>query len=127
MKKCIACNESKSLDVFYKYKTGYYNPYCKPCNKIRIREYRRNNSHGHYLRKVKDKFKISTEEYESLYEKHNGKCAICLQNNDGRRLSIDHCHETGKIRGLLCRKCNVALGYFRDNTEYLKRAILYLQ
>lgn len=127
MKKCIGCLVEKELQEFYLNKTGYYNPYCKPCNKIRTRDYRRKNTHAHYLRKVKGKFKISKEDYLILHDKHNGNCAICFKNNDGRRLSIDHCHETGKIRGLLCRKCNLALGYFSDNVEYLKKAILYLQ
>lgn len=67
--------------------------------------------------------------YETFVENHNGKCDICGREPDGRwkQLNIDHCHKTGKFRGLLCFRCNRAIGYFDDNPKTLKAAIAYLK
>jgi transposase len=63
--------------------------------------------------------------YDYLYKKQNGRCAICGNGVDGR-LTVDHNHETGAIRGLLCPTCNSAIGLLKDNIEYLHSAIKYL-
>lgn len=70
-----------------------------------------------------------------MFEKQNGVCAICKkpetakkQSGNGiKRLSVDHDHTTGAIRGLLCMYCNTALGKFKDDIEILKSAIVYLE
>lgn len=64
--------------------------------------------------------------YDSLLKSQGGRCAICGGLNDSRRLAIDHCHNTGKIRGLLCRACNTGLGSFRDDPHLMLSAIAYL-
>lgn len=73
---------------------------------------------------------ISLEEYNKLLEKQNGKCAICNLTpevcNKGRYLCVDHNHQTGKVRGLLCNTCNRAIGLLKDNTEVLRRAAEYI-
>lgn len=78
---------------------------------------------------------ITLEEYENILIDQNGLCAIC--NNPEKfiapktgqlqKLTVDHCHTTGKIRGLLCRTCNSALGKLKDNIEILNKAIDYLR
>jgi hypothetical protein len=78
-------------------------------------------------RQLKNLYGIAIEEYNLLFQKQNGKCAICNNTQLDRRLAVDHDHKTGKIRGLLCQKCNTALGRFEDNSELLKRAIQYLE
>lgn len=73
-------------------------------------------------------------EYQELAAKQDNKCAICKQPNTSltndrtqyRKLAIDHCHKTGKFRGIICVHCNSGLGYFRDSPEYLQSAIDYL-
>ena len=66
--------------------------------------------------------------YDALYLKQNGVCAICGQpNQNGKRLFVDHCHITGKIRGLLCSFCNSGIGYLKDSPVLLNRAIDYLK
>jgi len=79
---------------------------------------------------------LTLEEYEAMVEYQDHKCKICgthetdnalSKNGNPKRLSIDHDHETGQIRGLLCNLCNTALGMFDDNVESLQRAILYLE
>jgi len=73
------------------------------------------------------RYKITPEQYGSMLEAQGGVCAICRQEDaTGRRLSVDHSHETGKVRGLLCTNCNVALGHLQDNVALLLRAADYL-
>jgi hypothetical protein len=70
---------------------------------------------------------ITVEEYDARLEAQDGLCAICRQLNASvRRLAVDHNHETGEIRGLLCSHCNRALGLFKDDPALLKAAIDYL-
>lgn len=66
---------------------------------------------------------ITVEEYQELVTKQDRKCALCGKR---RPLHIDHDHATGRIRGLLCRGCNVGLGHLGDSVEGLQRAIAYL-
>ncbi len=77
------------------------------------------------------KYKITSEEYERLLNKQGGACAICRKLNGAgsvksRRLAVDHCHVTEKVRGLLCVSCNVALGHFKHSPSLLHLAIDYL-
>ena len=77
--------------------------------------------------KLKSKYGISQNEYLKLLERQHGVCDICGNLNEhGRPLSIDHSHETGMIRGLLCDRCNRALGAFKDNPTLLQTAADYL-
>jgi len=71
---------------------------------------------------------LTPEDYDALLEKQNGVCAICKQVCvSGRRLAVDHDHITGKVRGLLCCKCNRGLGNFGDDVSRIKQALEYLQ
>jgi hypothetical protein len=67
--------------------------------------------------------KIDPEEFESMLRSQNGFCLICANSE---KLVIDHCHSTGKIRGLLCNRCNVAIGLMDDDINKLQSAIIYL-
>lgn len=77
-------------------------------------------------------FGIGIEEYEALLQEQKNVCAICSQPESSkwrgkvRYLSVDHCHKTGKIRGLLCSGCNTAIGLLKDSTNVIARAYLYL-
>lgn len=74
------------------------------------------------------KFGITVEKYEEMFKKQEGKCLICKRPPSGRfkRLAVDHCHKTGEIRGLLCSRCNRAIGYFYDDPALLQQAVDYL-
>lgn len=82
---------------------------------------------------IKSKFNISGEEYIQMVKQQNNKCAICEEEEKmtfkGRikSLCIDHDHKTGKIRALLCSRCNAGLGCYDDNTNKMKKAIEYLE
>jgi hypothetical protein len=79
--------------------------------------------------KLKKAYGISLEEYNKMFDEQNGCCAICgdHQSSMTRSLSVDHCHKTGTIRGLLCKNCNTSLGQFKDSIELLLKAIEYLR
>lgn len=74
------------------------------------------------------KYGISLKEYDEMFDKQNGRCAICGKHQDEfkKRLFIDHCHKTKKIRGLLCDKCNRGIGFFNDDVETIRKALIYL-
>ena len=76
---------------------------------------------------LKMKFNMTIDDYNALLIKQNNVCAICMQVcQSGRRLCVDHCHVTGKVRGLLCHKCNVGIGLLNDDKNLLSNAIKYL-
>jgi len=84
---------------------------------------------------LKRKFNITINDYNEMLRNQNNRCAICgikqtyLIDRRGRKksnLNVDHNHDTGNVRGLLCQKCNSGLGYFSDSTDNLEKAIKYL-
>lgn len=77
------------------------------------------------LYSLKRKFNLSEEEYTSMLHYQDGVCAIC-GNTSKKALAVDHCHKTGKIRGLLCNRCNRGIGYLRDDPNVLNKASLYI-
>lgn len=74
---------------------------------------------------LKKKYNISPEDYDKMFETQQGKCAIC-DTVSVKALHVDHNHETGKIRALLCSHCNVGLGHFKESLNLLDRAKEYL-
>jgi hypothetical protein len=75
---------------------------------------------------LKVKYGLTEEDYQKLFRKQRGRCCIC-QKRLGSRTAVDHDHETGFVRGLLCLRCNTGLGLFEDNIRLLAAAIVYLQ
>jgi len=83
----------------------------------------------HWDRYLKRNYGITASERQQMLDAQNGECAICgiRESKCKKRHAVDHCHETGKIRGILCTNCNSAIGKLQDNTELLKKAIAYLE
>lgn len=108
-----------NIDNFKKYQKEYYLK-----NKDRKKMIMRKNH-------LKRNFGISIEQYNELLKNQNYSCVICgtkeTQDRRSGYLSVDHCHKSGKIRGLLCGTCNRGLGYFKDNPELLYNAFSYLK
>lgn len=91
--------------------------------------YRRNTERlrgYHRAHSLKHEYGLSLEQYDAILESQGGVCMICSGTTKGR-LMVDHCHETGAVRGLLCSGCNTALGLFGDNEAGLLRAVGYLR
>lgn len=74
---------------------------------------------------LKTHYGLTKSQYEEMSNAQGGKCAICSKTPK-EKLCVDHCHETGVVRALLCRSCNTGLGCFRDNPELLTKATKYL-
>ena len=92
-----------------------------------VRDYQKRKPEVALKSKLK-KYGLSVEQYMKLLEIQDNTCAICDQTCSYKfRLSVDHCHTTGKVRGLLCGNCNTGLGKFKDNDIILTKAINYLR
>jgi len=76
--------------------------------------------------KITSRYGLKLFEYQELLHKQHGVCAICQKGQGDRRLAVDHEHVTGKVRGLLCSRCNRSIGAFEDNQTLLLRAAAYL-
>jgi len=121
-RKCSRCFQVKQKIDFTNYDWKLSSPYCKFCRKKNsTKDYHKNRSH------LKNRFGMTVEQYESMLISQNNCCAICSSPPTNKRLSVDHCHNTGKIRGLLCMSCNQAIGMLKDDIKILKKAISYLK
>lgn len=131
-------------------KTAENNFQCQKCKNAwnRMDRARNPEKYRSWVKKSKDKdrnavrerevirvHRITHEIYYGMVEKQKNLCAICKNpekrmgrnGKDITRLCIDHCHKTGKIRGLLCHACNTAIGKFKDRIDFLEAAIQYLK
>ena len=99
------------------------------------RKYDSNNPIKRRSRRLKRLFGITLEQYQALWDEQKGLCAICggpETATDGRTkklkwLSVDHNHQTGKVRALLCQNCNSVIGHAAEDPAILKQAIAYLE
>lgn len=130
------------IDVKFKTKTikackeNYYNNGGKVLKNNGSRKYNKPLKYG-YKKGTKEwersiwlmrTYGLTLTEYDKLLNKQNNCCAICKinKNNFKKNLCVDHCHITGKVRGLLCTKCNKSIGLFKDNIEIINSAINYV-
>lgn len=119
--RCNKCQQDLPRESFCE---GINKPYrCKTCDKV----YRQINKNKVREYQLQYKFKISLEDYNRKLVEQNGVCAICGKVDKTKQLAVDHCHTTGKVRGLLCSHCNQALGHFRDSINVVKSALEYLK
>ena len=114
-KRCSKCRVSKPVDMFHRHKTqpGGYNTYCKECRSDMASKTHLKRTYG-----------LTTADLEALVEAQGGLCAICETKPAAH---VDHDHVTGKIRGVLCFTCNVALGQLKDDAALFRKAIDYLE
>jgi len=130
-KICTKCKKEKPITEYFNDKQKYdgKRPDCKVCNTLQCTAWNRANKDRHRYYSIKHLYGVTQEiEQQMLYDQDNS-CAICKINFSllSKKFCIDHCHDSGNYRGLLCEKCNQGLGKFNDNIEYLKSAILYLE
>lgn len=104
----------------------------RKCKKRSFEKWRK-TAHGQNMERnynLKKAYNITLEDYDQMLESQNGACKICGKVDPGRisskRLAVDHDHTTGKVRGILCFRCNMGLGCFNDNIEIIKKVINYL-
>ena len=78
----------------------------------------------HILKRL---YGITVEQYDAMFAEQGGVCAICSRPPGKKRLFVDHCHKTGKVRALLCQGCNAGIGHFADDVGRLLAAVEYLR
>lgn len=83
-----------------------------------------NRTEAQRYRRMKHAYGLTREAHEAMLEAQEGRCALCREE---KRLVIDHCHATNKVRALLCDSCNRALGFVKESTDLLRRMIAYLE
>lgn len=108
--------------------------YCVECKVLQVKRWRRENCgtkrYSINLRKARLKrvYGITMEYFDALFKKQGSGCDICKRKEPkGPNWSIDHCHKTGKIRGILCVPCNLGIGQLQESKKVLKSAIKYLE
>jgi len=143
-KSCTSCKEVKPLTEFSIVQTGKRTgnsfPRCKVCRNKQHKE-RKERDPSIYRRiewpsKLKRLYGITVDQYYSMLESQGGGCAICgtkVPSSRKRKYAsvemffVDHCHATGKVRGLLCSRCNRGIGFFDDSIDKLNLAVNYLE
>jgi hypothetical protein len=131
-KTCPICGELKERSEYYKWKSRQDGlaAYCIPCFRERNKKWKKENPEKYKSATIatsrKIKYGISREDYAQMLVDQNNQCAIC-KKQIGWEAAVDHCHNTDKIRGLLCRNCNLGLGGFKDNIETIRKAISYVK
>ncbi len=153
-KTCSQCGKTlpATLEYFYYHKNTRFETRseCKECSRLstrvaylknrdqnrektnsRSREYYRANKEKRRSYLIRKNFNTSERFIRDLMDKQKGCCAICgvslVSPDSSKSFNVDHCHETGVIRGLLCHKCNVGIGMFQDNVDIIKNIITYLE
>jgi len=120
---CQDCGEDLDINPVYKNRI-YRQSRCRNCFNKRF--------NGRYKEQVrefclKQDYGITIEDYNSLLNLQDGVCAICKQESLDKNLAVDHDHTTGEIRGLLCQKCNQAIGLLKESPDLIMNAYEYLE
>ena len=132
-KQCTSCGQIKPVTQFYKRKSRRDGeglvPTCKPCTIKRNRERYHANPNEINDRRAAKTYGTTLEHIQQMRTNADGICQCCGLPGEGhyKRLVIDHCHSTGKIRGLICAKCNTVLGLVKDRIEVLQNLQTFIE
>jgi hypothetical protein len=135
MKICLTCKEEKPLDQFNKRaqsKDGH-SYHCRPCYRTQKNDYNKSRGPDYFrhniIKRTATKAGVTVEYVLEQLKLQDYKCKICNRPESelSKKLHVDHCHTTGKYRGMLCGPCNQALGLFKDDPQVLEKAIKYLR
>lgn len=135
MRRCTRCLKEKSLENFYpKLRPSGKQDYaarCKICQNALREEYYAKNPEKKVLtnrRSQLTKYGITPKDFDRLYAAQSGRCTGCgiHQSELDKRISVDHCHTTKEVRGLLCQPCNMILGLAKDDVNTLNTLVKYL-
>lgn len=120
VRRCGTCKQAKQLADFHKRKGELLSFRCKQCTAAAL---------------IKSRYGLAAEAFKAMADQQQGRCAICATDlklsREGvcrdKTVVVDHCHQTGKVRGILCSMCNTGLGSFKDSEKRLTSAIQYLR
>lgn len=125
---CPDCGESDVGKFYQDLKGRRTNARCKECHKVKCSErWHSKTPIEKQASRVNAMYGLTPDAYREMHEKQDGKCAICNEvPNTKRLLHVDHCHKTNVVRGLLCSGCNTAIGLMKENIQALLSAVKYL-
>ena len=123
-KTCTMCEVDKPIEAFAKQSNGVLGR-ASACKECRHKKYYKKDTEKQWERQIKRNFNMTPNDYQKMFDDQNGVCAACNEPVEGK-LHIDHCHTTGRVRGLLCGPCNRGLGLLKDNPQTLANLITYL-
>ena len=139
LQRCPGCDQELSQKDYFPSCWGIQGQPCSSCQTRRTEAWRKNNpeknavaNRRRYGKPRNNHFGVSCVEYKKMFNSQNGVCAICGLPERSRHkgiiksLCVDHCHETGKTRGLLCTRCNSGIGFLQDDLDLLASASSYL-
>lgn len=125
---CRKCGATKPLSEFHRQPKGPNgrHSWCKPCANQAQKDSRRKNGRpaAKPMWQIKTRYGLTKEQYQAMIAAQEGKCGICTLAM--RRICVDHCHASGRVRGLLCHRCNIRLSAIDDRT-YREAALAYLE
>lgn len=128
-KACCKCKVEKPLSEFSRHASrsdGHHNM-CKVCKSKSTGKWQKDNERRKEYMKwyaIKHRYGLSKGDYETMLTQQEGLCAIC--RGEMKHIYVDHCHDTGRVRGLLCPRCNSAIGYLAQSDEWFQRAQEYM-
>lgn len=132
-KRCSRCGDTKPASAYGRRSANpaWLRAMCRECERAYSRSWDQANPEGRRRANARQALRakgLSEAEHEALVLLQDGRCAICGHDagDRTRRLFVDHCHTSGRVRGLLCGRCNSGLGMFLDDAKLLGRAIAYL-
>lgn len=125
MKRCPKCGKTKPRTEFYS------GGYCKPCTKADVLRWVR--EHPEQFRRtqrrsmLKRRYGLTEEQFDQILTRQASVCPICATALDDRNAVVDHDHTTGRVRGVLCQRCNRTIGLLRDDPALIRKAAAYLR
>ena len=132
-KACKKCEMEKPLLDFYPFfdkwsGKHYYSARCKPCH-LKYKQESPTTPRNRKAEKLQLRYGLTYEQWEEMRVAESYSCMICgiTETEMDKKLDVDHCHSSGKVRGLLCNLCNNMLGTAKDNINVLKAAVEYLE
>lgn len=118
----------RNADSYAQYTRDYY---AQNKDRIQANKKKRETPHLKKCHQLRTHYGITYDDYLKMLAEQGGGCAICKGTSPGRKgvthFSVDHCHATNRVRGLLCTSCNNGLGRFKDSPTFLENAIAYLK
>ena len=128
--ECRRCHEVKPLKDFYKRsdakKVQAYS-WCKVCQRKLTAAYAQARYATTWSQRLEKQYGVTAEQYHAMVKAQGGVCNICKRPPGKKRLAVDHCHRSKKVRALLCRHCNLLIGLAEDKPETLDAAAAYLR
>lgn len=125
-KRCSRCQVDKPPNQFWKDSSRHdgLNHNCNTCSSAKFKKWKDEHPRHVKSHRLKALYGITQDEFDVMAEELNHTCPICLKEGP---LAVDHCHDTGKIRGLICRQCNSGLGFLGDNVETVRNLLKYME